>query len=248
MCRSLARSRAAARPIPAQLRDSARRTSPDSGVSRLISPRRLEPNTPYYAFVVPTFEVGRKAGLGLAIDDGDRVRHDARLAQRRASFPSITSGTSAPARAATSRSWSSASSRARSIRASASATWTSPRPASACRSCQPPGDPRSSARRRRPRGRAQVADDDAQAARAHRQQQLSRRCGCDRQRPVASAGRRRQRSGRRAAALRRLARAARPGRSSRRRSSGSTSSTSIRARAPPAGSARASCSRTRSAT
>ena len=52
-----------------QLRDRLR-TSPDSGVSRLVSPRRLAPNTPYYAFLVPTFEVGRKAGLGLTIDDG----------------------------------------------------------------------------------------------------------------------------------------------------------------------------------
>jgi hypothetical protein len=44
-------------------------SAPDSGVSRLVSPRRLAPNTPYYAFVVPTFEVGRKAGLGIEIDD-----------------------------------------------------------------------------------------------------------------------------------------------------------------------------------
>jgi hypothetical protein len=43
--------------------------SPDSGVSRLISARRLEPETAYTAFVVPTFAVGRKAGLGQAIDD-----------------------------------------------------------------------------------------------------------------------------------------------------------------------------------
>ena len=43
--------------------------SPDSGVSRLISPRRLRPNTGYAAFVIPTFEVGRKAGMGLAIND-----------------------------------------------------------------------------------------------------------------------------------------------------------------------------------
>jgi hypothetical protein len=31
--------------------------------SRLLSPRRLDPNTPYIACVVPTFEVGRLAGL-----------------------------------------------------------------------------------------------------------------------------------------------------------------------------------------
>ncbi|MFT3722106.1 MAG: hypothetical protein QM773_00860 [Hyphomonadaceae bacterium] len=43
--------------------------SPDSAVSRLVSPRRLEKNTAYTAFVVPTFEAGRKAGLGLPIND-----------------------------------------------------------------------------------------------------------------------------------------------------------------------------------
>jgi hypothetical protein len=43
--------------------------SPDSGVSRLISARRLDPETAYTAFVVPTFDVGRKAGLGQPIDD-----------------------------------------------------------------------------------------------------------------------------------------------------------------------------------
>jgi hypothetical protein len=43
--------------------------SPDSAVSRLICPRRLQPNTAYTAFVIPTFEVGRKAGLGAAIND-----------------------------------------------------------------------------------------------------------------------------------------------------------------------------------
>ncbi len=44
---------------------------PDRGYSRLISPRRLEPNTGYYAFVIPTFEVGRKAGLGESVADDD---------------------------------------------------------------------------------------------------------------------------------------------------------------------------------
>lgn len=37
---------------------------PDKAVSRLISPRRLEPNTGYTAFLIPTFESGRLAGLG----------------------------------------------------------------------------------------------------------------------------------------------------------------------------------------
>jgi hypothetical protein len=44
---------------------------PDRGYSRLMSPRRLAPNRAYTAFVIPTFEVGRKAGLGEAVADGD---------------------------------------------------------------------------------------------------------------------------------------------------------------------------------
>ncbi|MCB9234918.1 MAG: hypothetical protein H6581_24905 [Bacteroidia bacterium] len=38
---------------------------PDVALSRLFCARELEPNTAYYAFVVPTFESGRLAGLGL---------------------------------------------------------------------------------------------------------------------------------------------------------------------------------------
>jgi len=41
------------------------KNNPDAGISRLVSPRHLEPKTPYHAFVIPTFEVGRKAGDGL---------------------------------------------------------------------------------------------------------------------------------------------------------------------------------------
>lgn len=40
------------------------RQNPELGYSRLLSPRRLEPDTRYRAFVIPTFEVGRLAGLG----------------------------------------------------------------------------------------------------------------------------------------------------------------------------------------
>jgi hypothetical protein len=38
--------------------------APDKAVSRLICPRRLEPITGYTAFVIPTFESGRRTGLG----------------------------------------------------------------------------------------------------------------------------------------------------------------------------------------
>ena len=40
-------------------------SNPDSAYSRLLCPRWLEDNTAYQAFVIPTFETGRLAGLGL---------------------------------------------------------------------------------------------------------------------------------------------------------------------------------------
>ena len=40
-------------------------------VSRLLCPRRLDPVTEYLACVVPAFELGRKAGLGLPITPDD---------------------------------------------------------------------------------------------------------------------------------------------------------------------------------
>ncbi len=40
-------------------------------VSRLLCPRRLDPLTEYLACVVPAFELGRKAGLGLPIQPED---------------------------------------------------------------------------------------------------------------------------------------------------------------------------------
>jgi hypothetical protein len=41
---------------------------PDQVYSRLMCPRRLDPNTAYRGFVVPAFESGRLAGLGLSPD------------------------------------------------------------------------------------------------------------------------------------------------------------------------------------
>jgi hypothetical protein len=51
----------------------AERLAADStrNLSRLVCPRRLSPRTPYLACLVPTFEVGRKAGLGLAVSSED---------------------------------------------------------------------------------------------------------------------------------------------------------------------------------
>jgi hypothetical protein len=41
--------------------------NPDLAYSRLMCPRRLKPDTPYRAFVIPSFESGRLAGLGLDV-------------------------------------------------------------------------------------------------------------------------------------------------------------------------------------
>jgi len=43
-------------------------SDPARSVSRLLCPRRLDPNTEYLACLVPAFEVGRKAGLDQDID------------------------------------------------------------------------------------------------------------------------------------------------------------------------------------
>jgi len=40
-------------------------TNPDAACSRIMCPRRLRPNTSYHAFLVPAFETGRLAGLGV---------------------------------------------------------------------------------------------------------------------------------------------------------------------------------------
>ncbi|HJR08309.1 MAG TPA: hypothetical protein VJ842_13700, partial [Pyrinomonadaceae bacterium] len=42
-------------------------TQPDRAYSRLMCPRKLDPETEYYAFLIPTFESGRLAGLGLEV-------------------------------------------------------------------------------------------------------------------------------------------------------------------------------------
>jgi hypothetical protein len=44
------------------------RSTPDAFVSRLLCPRRLKPKTSYTAFLVPTFERGRRAGTGETLD------------------------------------------------------------------------------------------------------------------------------------------------------------------------------------
>ena len=45
------------------------RRNPDLAYSRIVCPRKLDENAAYNAFVIPVFEAGRRAGLGLEIGD-----------------------------------------------------------------------------------------------------------------------------------------------------------------------------------
>lgn len=49
--------------------------NPDLACSRLLCPRRLEPEAGYHAFLVPAFETGRLAGLGLDPADSPGALH-----------------------------------------------------------------------------------------------------------------------------------------------------------------------------
>jgi hypothetical protein len=53
------------------------RTRPERSLSRLLCPRILQPNTDYVACVVPTFDLGRRAGLGEDIKDTELTAADA---------------------------------------------------------------------------------------------------------------------------------------------------------------------------
>lgn len=44
-------------------------SNPDLAYSRLLCPRKLSENTAYHAFLIPTFESGRRAGLNLDLGD-----------------------------------------------------------------------------------------------------------------------------------------------------------------------------------
>src|SRR6266540_1931334 len=46
-------------------------------LSRLVCPRRLEPDTAYVACVVPTFELGRKSGRGTTVADDEAAAANA---------------------------------------------------------------------------------------------------------------------------------------------------------------------------
>ena len=45
----------------------------DRNLSRVLCPRRLEPDTRYRACLVPAFDTGRKAALGFAVSEADRL-------------------------------------------------------------------------------------------------------------------------------------------------------------------------------
>ncbi|MEZ0539920.1 hypothetical protein [Fibrella arboris] len=49
--------------------------NPDRAYSRLFAARKLHPDTPYQAFLIPTYELGRLAGLGQAVDDATVFGH-----------------------------------------------------------------------------------------------------------------------------------------------------------------------------
>ncbi|KYF70548.1 hypothetical protein BE11_22910 [Sorangium cellulosum] len=51
--------------------------NPDHGYSRIICPRRLEPGAAYHAFLIPVFESGRLAGLGLDPGKAPSATHGA---------------------------------------------------------------------------------------------------------------------------------------------------------------------------
>jgi len=52
-------------------------SNPDIAYSRIMCPRRLAPNTAYHGFLMPVFESGRLAGLGLPVDDAPHATFSA---------------------------------------------------------------------------------------------------------------------------------------------------------------------------
>ena len=56
--------------------------NPDEALSRLVSPRKLKPQTGYHAFVIPAFEVGRLAGLAQSTEGEDTLAPSWGLGQK----------------------------------------------------------------------------------------------------------------------------------------------------------------------
>lgn len=57
-----------------KLKNIVLKRNPEKVISRLVSPRRLLPDTAYTAFVIPTFETGRRSGMGLEPFSGTTVQ------------------------------------------------------------------------------------------------------------------------------------------------------------------------------
>lgn len=53
--------------------DTALAGRPERTVARLLAPRRLTPRAQYIACIVPTFDIGRKVGLGMPVTAGDEA-------------------------------------------------------------------------------------------------------------------------------------------------------------------------------
>jgi len=70
-CWAWAHSQVAAADTQATSVNAALRGATELSLSRLVCPRRLEPNTAYVACIVPTFELGRRAGQGATISDSE---------------------------------------------------------------------------------------------------------------------------------------------------------------------------------
>ena len=51
--------------------------NPDEAYSRIVCPRKLAPNERYHAFLIPAFETGRLAGLGMNPDDAPHATFSA---------------------------------------------------------------------------------------------------------------------------------------------------------------------------
>ena len=76
-CWAWAHAQVAAADTSAASVDTALSGATELSLSRLVCPRRLEPDTAYIACVVPTFDLGRRAALGETIADSDVVAADA---------------------------------------------------------------------------------------------------------------------------------------------------------------------------
>ena len=62
-------------------------SAPERTASRLICPRRLEANTAYIACLVPAFDAGRRAGLGLEVTEENHLGPAWEVTQPRAQLP-----------------------------------------------------------------------------------------------------------------------------------------------------------------